>query len=387
MITQKYNSGRFHYSSQEGNPNYSKLSNADFQYDKFSNLQNDQLPAGSHHQNRKLKSIISKGYYKSTSDNQELKNSSKSKKRKTSKKNRQHKNNEITHTPLSRTKILKNQNLNEFTSEFDSVSKKKRRKTQGSEAIKHQKNISDNSILYTSQSCGGNGKEKSDSRGKKQQRVAMKATYSPYVTSNGNNKNSHRSKSTNPNISNNAHKKLNCFEGFVNIDLSQLPHDMTQREVMETMIRKHELSNVMYSDEDEDTSRYTGLNIDDRRTCRRSQYNKNNDVLSTGNKSNSSKERGNIFIAKESNSPIDLNKKVILASKSSAVQAKNNETETEGDISFHRKKSIESSLITEETINKIMVKMDEDLECLQSCDKSRETKITKINEEKKFFVY
>ena len=175
----------------------------------------------------------------------------------------------------------------------------------------------------------------------------------------------------------------------MNIDLSQPQHDMTRREVMNTMIRKHEHSNVIYSDEDEDTSRYTGLNIDDRRTCRRSQYNKNNDVLSTSNKSNSSKERGNIFIAKEFNSPIDLNKKVILAIESRAVQAKNNETktETEGDISIHRKKSIESSLITEETINKIMMKIDEDLECLKSCDKSRKTKITKINEEKKFFVY
>ena len=206
MITQKYNSGRFHYSSQEGNPNYSKLSNADFQYDKFSNLQNDQLPAGSHHQNRKLKNIISKGYYKFTSVKQELKNNSKLKKRKTSKKNRQYKANENAHTPLSRTKFLKNQNLNEFTREFDSVSKKKRRKTQGSEAIKHQQNISDNSILHTSPSCGGNRKEKSDSRGKKQQRIAMNATYFPYVISNRNNRNFHHSKSTNPNISNNIHK-------------------------------------------------------------------------------------------------------------------------------------------------------------------------------------
>ena len=173
----------------------------------------------------------------------------------------------------------------------------------------------------------------------------------------------------------------------MNIDLSQPQHDMTRREVMKTMIRKHEHSNVIYSDEDEDTSRYTGLNIDDRRTCRRSQYNKNNDVLSTSNKSNSSKKRGNIFIAKEFNNPIDLNKKVILATESSAVQAKNNKAKTEGDISIHRKKSIESSLITEETINKIMMKIDEDLECLQSCDKSWKTKITKINEEKKFFVY
>jgi hypothetical protein len=72
---------------------------------------------------------------------------------------------------------------------------------------------------------------------------------------------------------------MNCSEGFVNIDLSLLPHDMTQREVVETMIRKHEISNFMYSDEDEDTSRYIMQNLDDRRTCRRSQYSKKNDSI------------------------------------------------------------------------------------------------------------
>lgn len=182
-------------------------------------------------------------------------------------------------------------------------------------------------------------------------------------------------------------KKLNCFEGFVNIDLSQLPHDMTQREVVETMIRKHEMSNIMHSDEDEDTSRYTGLNVDDRRTCRRSQYNKKNDVLSSRNKSNSSKERGNIFIEKESSSPIDLNQKIILDSKQKEVQMKKNPVKVEGEISNRRKKSIESSLITEEVVTKMLMKMNADLECLQSCDKNKESKHKKIEEEKKFFLY
>jgi hypothetical protein len=36
LITQKYNSGRFQYSSQEGNPNYSSLSNAGFPDEKSS---------------------------------------------------------------------------------------------------------------------------------------------------------------------------------------------------------------------------------------------------------------------------------------------------------------------------------------------------------------
>lgn len=151
MITQKYNSGRFQYSSQEGNPNYSSLSNTDFQDENISSRQKNWMSTGNHPHQRKNKSKTSKGYHKSTSDKQEAKNTSKSKKRKVSKKNKGFKNHENTHTPLSRAKFSKIKNLKELTGEFDSISKKKRRKTQG-EGIKHQKNISDNSVLYMSQS-------------------------------------------------------------------------------------------------------------------------------------------------------------------------------------------------------------------------------------------
>jgi hypothetical protein len=92
----------------------------------------------------------------------------------------------------------------------------------------------------------------------------------------------------------------------VNIDLSQLPHDKTQREVVETMIRKHEISNVLYSDEDEDTTRYIMQNPDDRRTCRRSQYNKGEiiDDFASG---------------KGSTSPIELHQKILLGAKSNSI--------------------------------------------------------------------
>ena len=39
QITQKYNSGRFQYSSQEGNQNYSSLSNSELPDEKQSNRQ------------------------------------------------------------------------------------------------------------------------------------------------------------------------------------------------------------------------------------------------------------------------------------------------------------------------------------------------------------
>lgn len=288
MITQKYNSGRFQYSSQEGNPNYSSLSNVDFHEEKSSNRQRNRTSTGGYPQGRKQKSKTSKGYYRPASEKQDSKAVSKSKKRKASKRNRS-KNHDNAYTPISRTKFSKIKNINEFSSEVDNLSKKKRRKTHG-DAPKHQKNVSDNSVIYNSQNGGNNIRDKEPKKGQKQQ-VNGTTTYSPYMTSNGNlKKNSQRSKSTNPHMSNN-HQKLNCFEGFVNIDLSRLPHDMTQREVVETMIRKHELSNFMYSDEDKDTSRYIAQNLEDRRTCRRSQYNKNNDILITGNKNNSSKEK------------------------------------------------------------------------------------------------
>ena len=66
QITQKYNSGRFQYSSQEGNPNYSSLSNSDFPDEKFSNRQRNRVSAINYQQQRKNKSKTSKGYYKST---------------------------------------------------------------------------------------------------------------------------------------------------------------------------------------------------------------------------------------------------------------------------------------------------------------------------------
>lgn len=269
QITQKYNSGRFQYSSQEGNPNYSSLSNSDFPEDKISNRQRNRNSAMSYHQQRKVKSKTSKGYYKSTGERPEFKSNSKSKsvKRKVSKRNRSSKHHETAQTPISMSKNGKmNQNMYEFTSELDSVAKRKRSKVRAAENAKHHKNVSDNSIMYTSHSCGPNIQELIE------QKVAQKAngiqaSYSPYVSNNTNNrKTSQRSKSTNPHIATNAHNKLNCSEGFVNIDLSQLPHDMTQREVVETMIRKHEISNFMYSDEDEDTTRYIMQNPDDRRT-------------------------------------------------------------------------------------------------------------------------
>ena len=117
LITQKYNSGRFQYSSQEGNPNYSSLSNTDFQEEKSSTRQKNRMSAGGYNQHRKGKSKTSKGYYKSANDKGDLKNSSKSKKRKVSKRSRISKHNENTHTPISRTKFNKVHNMNDFNAE------------------------------------------------------------------------------------------------------------------------------------------------------------------------------------------------------------------------------------------------------------------------------
>lgn len=366
MITQKYNSGRFQYSSQEGNPNYSSLSNTDFPDDKASTRQKNRISAINYHQQRKGKSKTSKGYYKSTVEKSELKSNSKSKKRKISKRNRSSKNHENAQTPISRTKFLKVNGLSEFTAEHDSIAKKKRRKTQGVENVKHHKNASDNSVMYTSHSCGPNIKELIDSKVSKHATTALQPSCSPYVSSNTNNrKSSQRSKSTNPHISN-AQGKLNCFEGFVNIDLSQLPHDMTQREVVETMIRKHELSNFMYSDEDEDTSRYMIQNLDDRRTCRRSQYNKNTDILTSDKQKISSIDNRAIIITKDSTSPIDFQKKIILGSKSNSIGCKTATLETEEVLSNRRRESeSKSNVLSDEVISQLVTKMKEDLECLE----------------------
>jgi uncharacterized coiled-coil protein SlyX len=391
LITQKYNSGRFQYSSQEGNPNYSSLSNTDFPDEKASTRQKNRISAINYHQQRKGKSKTSKGYYKSTTDKPELKSNSKSKKRKISKRNRS-KNHENAQTPLSRTKFAKANGLTEFTAEHDSIAKKKRRKTQGAENIKHHKNVSDNSIMYTSHSCGPNIKELIDSKVSKHATTALQPSYSPYVSNNTNNrKTSQRSKSTNPHIAI-TQGKLNCFEGFVNIDLSQLPHDMTQREVVETMIRKHELSNFMYSDEDEDTSRYMIQNLDDRRTCRRSQYNKNTDMLTNEKQKSSNKDSRAIVIAKDSTSPIDFQKKIVLGSKSNSITCKTATLETEGvkhlhHLSKRRRESVKSSLLSDDIITQLVTKMKEDSECLEQCDKQNNKTSSKAQEEKKFFLY
>jgi hypothetical protein len=269
QITQKYNSGRFQYSSQEGNQNYSSLSNSELPDEKQSNRQRNKVFAINYHQQRKGKSKTSKGYYKS-SEKSDFKRNSKSKKRKQSKRTRASKYNENAQTPISMTKMGKS-NLVDFISEGDTLSKRKRKRMQPADSSKHHKNISDNSIMYTSHSWGPNIKELIDSKISKNTTANLHPSYSPYVSNTNNRKASQRSKST--------HSKMNCSEGFVNIDLSLLPHDMTQREVVETMIRKHEISNFMYSDEDEDTSRYIMQNLDDRRTCRRSQYSKKNDSI------------------------------------------------------------------------------------------------------------
>jgi len=333
QITQKYNSGRFQYSSQEGNPNYSSLSNSDFPDEK-----------------------TSKGYYKTNVQRNDFKSNSKSKKRKISKRTRSsNKAHENAQTPISMNKIIKTTNLNEFTGEIDSIEKRKRRKTQGLEnAILHQKNISDNSIMYTSHSCGPNIQELIDSKVSMHASTGLQPSYSPYVSNNGNTrKGSQRSKSTNSHIVTNINNKLNCSEGFVNIDLSLLPHDMTQREVVETMIRKHEISNIMYSDEDEDTTRYMMQNPDDRRTCRRSQYNKNENKEESIN-------------TKESISPVDLQKRIILGSKSNSIECKTASVEYESIKSNRHHETTKNDIIMNEVVEKLTSDMSQNLEYLEN---------------------
>ena len=353
MITQKYNSGRFQYSSQEGNPNYSSLSNTDFPDQRQISNRQAKTRMSSYHQ-RKAKSKTSKGYYK-TIEKSDLKASSKSRKRKSAKRTRSkahEKASETAQTPISRTKFSKT------TNEAESINKKRRKET------KHSKNISDNP-----HQVGANLKDLIDSKGA----PTLHPSYSPYVSNpSGNRKASHRSKSTNPHVATSQNKNLSCF---VNIDLSQLPHDMTQREVVETMIRKHELSGL-YSDEDEDTSRYILQNLDERRTCRRSQYKGDKDSVKDA-----------IVIAKDSTSPIDFSRKIILGSKSNSIACKTATLETENAVSNRRKESIKQCLITDDAIAKLQEKLESGLETLHSFDKSKDGSSSKSQEEKKFFLY
>ena len=56
-------------------------------------------------------------------------------------------------TPISMNKIIKNVNIADFAAELDSIAKRKHQKVYGVENLRsHQKNISDNSIVYTSHS-------------------------------------------------------------------------------------------------------------------------------------------------------------------------------------------------------------------------------------------
>jgi len=373
QISQKYNSGRFQYSSQEGNPNYSSLSNSDMPDEKASNR--NRVFAVNYHQQRKGKSKTSKGYYKSTNEKSDRKSTSKSKKRKVSKRTRTLKNPESAQTPMSMSKITKNNRIQEFTTEGDSVIKSKRKRVQPNDSVKHHKNASDNSAMYTSHSCGPNIKELIDPKAAKNGTTGIQPSYSPYVSNNNNRKSSHRSKSTNPHVVNTQQSKLNCSEGFVNIDLSLLPHDMTQREVVETMIRKHEKSSCMYSDEDEDTSRYIIQNPDDRRTCRRSQHSKKNDMIES------------LVNIKESKSPIEYRKKIILGSKSNSIEYKTATIETNNEISSSIKEYPSQDLITEEVIEKMFDSMQDDLNLLSRNDSSKGKSNTKSQDEKKFFLY
>jgi len=139
----------------------------------------------------------------------------------------------------------------------------------------------------------------------------------------------------------------------VNIDLSQLPHDMTQREVVETMIRKHEISNFMYSDEDEDTTRYIMQNPDDRRTCRRSQYNKKDE------------EGDNTVQPKESISPMEFHKKMLLGSKSNSIAPNIASIDTEEGVSNRIKESAKPNVIIDEVVNQLLNNMASNLKCLE----------------------
>lgn len=170
---------------------------------------------------------------------------------------------------------------------------------------------------------------------------------------------------------------MNCSKGFVNIDLSQLPHDMTQREVVETMIRKHEISNFMYSDEDEDTTRYMIQNPDDRRTCRRPQGNNKTEIVD------------DLGAGKGSTSPIDLHQKILLGAKSNSIACNTTSIELDNINSNRRNEIASGSLITDEMVEKITTNMNQRLEYIDSCDQSKAKQSSNSNshEEKRFFVY
>lgn len=374
-VTQKFNSGRFQYSSQEGNPNYSSLSNSGFPDEKYSNRQRNRASVNTYHQQRKVKSKTSKGYYKSTTEKSDMKSNSKSNKRKASKRNRGSKLHDNNQTPISMSVIAKASN-HDVTDEQDSIAKRKRRKIQSIESAKyHQKNISDNSVMYTSHSCGPHIQELIDSKAGKQASVAIQPSYSPYVSNTGNKKSSQRSKSTNPHIANNPHSKMNWSEGFVNIDLSQLPHDMTQREVIETMIRKHEISNFLYTNEDEDTSRFMIQNPDDRRTWRRSQYSKKNDTVE------------DLCNVNDTSTPIDFYKKMTIGSKTNSISANTTPIEVDMVTSNRSKNSTKLNLISEDVISKLIKSMSENIKCLENWENTKLKPSSTSQEEKKFFLY
>jgi hypothetical protein len=81
-------------------------------------------------------------------------------------------------------KTSKKENVNEFSNDMDSVVKKKRRKNEIDSAKSHQKNVSDNSIVYTSHSCGPNIQKLIDSKVSMHASTGFQASYSPYVSSN-----------------------------------------------------------------------------------------------------------------------------------------------------------------------------------------------------------
>ena len=184
----KYNSGRFQYSSQEGNPNYSSLSNSDFPEDKISNRQRKKISVVNYQQQRKGKSKTSKGYYKTNIERSDLKSNSKSRKRKVSKRNRSsNKAHENAQTPISMNKIIKGVNISDFTAECESIAKRKHRKANAIENPRsHQKNISDNSIMYTSHSWGPNIQDLIDAKAWSQGPTGIQPSYSPYVSNNSN---------------------------------------------------------------------------------------------------------------------------------------------------------------------------------------------------------
>ena len=176
-------------------------------------------------------------------------------------------------------------------------------------------------------------------------------------------------------MTNNPHSKLNCSEGFVNIDLSQLPHDMTQREVIETMIRKHEISNFLYTNEDEDTSRFMIQNPDDRRTWRRSQYSKKNDTVE------------DFWNVNDSSTPVDFYKKITIGSKTNSISANTAPIEIDMAVSNRSKNSMKLNLITEEVISKLIKSMSDNLKCLENWENNKSKPNSTSQEEKKFFMY